>query len=75
MKYKFKKYDLVVMSHDPEAVIWRVVDVNGVWADVVDAELQIKLAEKGLKPRPDTVNTKYLKPMTYPQLEAWNACV
>jgi hypothetical protein len=75
MKYKFKKYDLAVMDHNPDATVWRVIDVNGVWADVVDAELQLKLADKGLKPRSHAVNTKYLKPLTYVQLNAWNACV
>ncbi len=72
--FKFKKYDLTVMSHEIDATIWRVVDVNGVWVDVVDASLQLKLAPKGLKPTPSTINKKYLKPLSYAQLDSWNAC-
>lgn len=70
---KLKQYDIAVMNHEPDAVVWRVtriVDKQNV--EVVDAALAEKLAERNIKTKPSLVYSKHLLPLSYQQLQAWN---
>ncbi len=70
---KFRQHDLAVLSHDPDAVVWRVIEVNGPLIEVVDAALQSKLARVGLRPTSHAVRRAHLKRLTYEQLKTWNS--
>ena len=69
---KFREHDLAVITHEPDAVVWRVIGVEGQFVDVVDAALQERLAKRGIRPTPQTVHRASLKRLTYDQLNAWN---
>lgn len=43
-KRAFRVHDLVVVSHKPDAAIYRVVEIDGFRIGVIDAELNIKQA-------------------------------
>lgn len=62
---KLKEYDIAVMDHSPEAIVWRVTKViDKTNVQVVNASLDNSI--KSIVPAKD------LLPMTYQQLQSWN---
>jgi len=63
---KLKEYDIAVMDHNPDAIVWRVTKViDKINVQVVNASLNNSITS--------IVPAKDLLPMTIQQLRSWNS--